>query len=75
MEGSTWRDVANNTISGALSGATGAGIANLLKGTMHAYRAATATGVISGLLDAALLGANPLIKEPIPQGGTATKCD
>lgn len=74
LEGSTWRDVANNAISGALSGATGAEIANLLKGTMHAYKAAAATGVISGLLDAALLGSDPLIKEPVPTVEQNSQC-
>ena len=65
MEGSTWQDVANSFITGGLAGLTGSGIANLLEGTMmHSMRAAAATGAISGMLDAVLMGADPIFKEP-----------
>jgi RHS repeat-associated protein len=65
MEGSTWQDVANSAISGALSGLTGASIGSLLRGTlMNSIRAATVTGVTSGMFDAMLLGADPIFKEP-----------
>jgi RHS repeat-associated protein len=64
MEGSTWQDVANNAISGGLAGATGSGIANLLKETtMHSMKAAAGTGVISGMIDALLMGGEPVFKE------------
>ena len=65
MEGSTWQDVANSAISGALSGLTGASIGSLLRGTlMNNIRAVTVTGVTSGMFDAMLLGADPIFKEP-----------
>jgi len=65
MEGSTWQDVAKSAISGGLSGLTGASIGSLLRGTlMNNIRVATVTGVISGVFDAMLLGADPIFKEP-----------
>ena len=66
MEGSTWQDVVNSGVSGLLSGITGVGFANLLKGTTMSgmQAAATTTEFFSGMLDAALMGADPLIKQP-----------
>jgi len=64
MEGSTWQDVVQSGASGLLSGLTGSGIANLLEGTMmHSMKAAFATGAISGMLDAVLMGADPIISQ------------
>jgi len=64
MEGSTWQDVANSAVSGALSGLTGAGIGSLLEGTLvNSLRAAMTTGFTSGMFDALLLGADPIFKE------------
>jgi hypothetical protein len=64
MEGSTWQDVIQSGASGLLSGLTGIGIANLLEETMiHSMKAAFATGAISGMLDAVLMGADPIISQ------------
>jgi RHS repeat-associated protein len=64
MEGSTWQDVANNAVAGAISGLTGAGIGSLLKGTLlSSMRAAMATGAITGMFDAILMRADPFFKE------------
>jgi len=65
MEGSTWQDVVQSSASGLLSGLTGSGIANLLEGTMmHSMKAAFTIGGISGMLDAFLMGADPIISQP-----------
>jgi len=64
MEGSTWQDVGNSAVSGALSGLTGAGIGSLLEGTLlNSLQAAITTGFTSGMFDALLLGADPIFKE------------
>ena len=64
MEGYTWQDVANSTLTGGLAGLTGSGIANLLEGTlMHSMKAAATTGVISGMIDAFLMGGDPVFKQ------------
>jgi RHS repeat-associated protein len=66
IEGSTWQDVANSTVTGALSGLTGAGIGNLLEGALiHSTKAAMAAGTISGMFDALLIGADPILKESV----------
>jgi len=65
MEGSTLTDVLNNLIIGGISGLTGSTIAGLLEGTlMSGMQVAATTGVISGMIDLVLLGADPLFREP-----------
>ena len=72
MEGHTWQDVANSTLTGGLAGLTGSGIANLLEGTMmHSMKAATITGAISGMINALLMGGDPVFK----QSETADPCE
>jgi len=63
MPCATWQDVANNSLTGALSGVTGSGIANLLKGTMmHSMKAAAITGAVTGGVDALLMRGDPIFK-------------
>jgi uncharacterized membrane protein len=65
MEGSTLTDILNNLIIGGVSGLTGASIIGLLEGTLlSGMQVAAATGVISGMIDLVLLGADPLFLEP-----------
>ena len=67
MEGSTWQDVANNTITGGLSAVTGAGIAKLFSETAkYGMQAAVRTGLFSGMFGSILIGADPIIIEDGP---------
>lgn len=64
MEGSTLTDVLNNAIIGGVSGLTGTTIIGLLEGTlMSGMQVAVTTGVIAGITDMVLLGADPLFAE------------
>jgi uncharacterized protein RhaS with RHS repeats len=63
MPCATGNDVLNSLITGVVAGATGGSVATLLKGTMmHSMRASTVSGFISGMTDAILVGADPIVK-------------
>ena len=63
MPCATGKDIFNNAATAALSGAFGGEISSLLKySMMHAIRAASTSGLISGMTDAVLMGANPIVK-------------
>lgn len=65
--GGSSAEVLNNALAGGLGGLAGGGIANLLEGTMMSgMQAAATTGLFSGLFDAVLLGADPLLDVPCP---------
>jgi len=64
MEGSTLTDVVNNLFIGGISGLAGVTIVGLLEGTlMSGMQVAVTTGVLSGMIDVVLLGADPLFHE------------
>jgi hypothetical protein len=63
MPCATGKDIFNNVTTAALSGAFGGEISSLLKySMMHAIKAASTSGLISGMTDAVLMGANPIVK-------------
>jgi RHS repeat-associated protein len=63
MPCATVKDVLNNAATAALSGAFGGEITSLLKySMMHAIRAASTSGLISGMTDAVLMRANPIVQ-------------
>lgn len=63
MPCATVKDVLNNAATAALSGAIGGEINSLLKySMMHAIKAASISGLISGMTDAVLMRANPVVQ-------------
>jgi RHS repeat-associated protein len=63
MPCATGKDIFNNAATAALSGAFGGEISSLLKySMMQAIKAASTSGLISGMTDAVLMGANPIVK-------------
>ncbi len=63
MPCASFKDALNNAVTGALSGALGGEIAILLKySMMHVMKAAATSGLISGMTDAVLMGADPIVK-------------
>jgi len=63
MPCSTWQDVANNSITAFMSGFIGGALGAGLEGTtMSGMQAAVTTGVVAGMIDTLMMGADPIIR-------------